>query len=42
MYKDEIIYAVWKNREAYAERHQHNLHAIVCDLQIVKTPIFKS
>ncbi len=33
MYKDEIISDVWKNREAYAKRHQHNLYAIVNDLQ---------
>ncbi len=33
MYEDEIISDVWKNREAYAQKHQHNLRAIVCDLQ---------
>jgi len=33
MYKDEIIAEVWKNREAYAKRHHHNLHEIVADLQ---------
>jgi hypothetical protein len=33
MYQDEIINEVWKNREAYARRHNHNLHEIVLDLQ---------
>jgi hypothetical protein len=33
MYEDEIISDVWKNREAYARKHKHNLHSIVCDLQ---------
>jgi len=33
MYEDEIISEVWENREAYALKHQHNLHSIVCDLQ---------
>ncbi len=32
-YEDEIIAKVWKNREAYASRHHHNLHEIVADLQ---------
>jgi hypothetical protein len=32
-YQDEIITEVWKNREAYASRHNHNLHEIVADLQ---------
>jgi len=32
-YQDEIIAEVWKNREAYAARHHHNLHEIVADLQ---------
>ena len=33
MYHDEIIAEVWKNREAYASRHHHNLREIVADLQ---------
>ena len=33
IYHDEIIDEVWKNREAYAMRHHHNLHEIVADLQ---------
>ena len=33
MYRDEIMAEVWKNREAYAKRHHHNLHEIVIDLQ---------
>jgi len=33
MYQDEIITEVWKNREAYAKRHHHNLHEIVIDIQ---------
>ena len=32
-YEDEIIAEVWKNREAYAARHHHNLREIVADLQ---------
>ena len=32
-YQDEIIAEVWKNREAYAARHHHDLHEIVADLQ---------
>lgn len=32
-YQDEIIAEVWKNREAYASRHNHNLREIVADLQ---------
>lgn len=34
MHKDEIIAEVWRNRDAYAEKHQHNLAAIVADLQM--------
>ena len=33
IYQDEIIVDVWKNREAYAGRHNHNLHEIVADLK---------
>ncbi len=33
MYEDEIIAEVWRNREAYAERHHHSLREIVADLQ---------
>ena len=33
MYQDEIISEVWKNREALAKRHNHNLHAIVVEMQ---------
>ena len=32
-YQDDIIAEVWKNRDSYAERHHHNLHEIVADLQ---------
>lgn len=34
MYRDEIIAEVWQNRDAYTERHQHNLAAMVADLQL--------
>ncbi len=34
MQKDEIIAEVWRNRDAYAEKHHYNLAAIVADLQI--------
>lgn len=33
MYQDEVIIEVWKNREAYARRHNHDLHKIVEDLK---------
>ncbi|MCH7920170.1 MAG: hypothetical protein IIC50_19570 [Planctomycetes bacterium] len=33
MYKDEIIAEVWRLRDAYVERHHHNLDEIVADLQ---------
>lgn len=33
MHKDEIIAVVWRNRGAYAEKHHHDLAAIVDDLQ---------
>lgn len=32
MYRDEIIEEVWKNREAYAASHNHDLTKIVDDL----------
>ncbi len=39
-YRDEIIEAIWKNREALAKRCHHNLHEIVLDLQQrQKTPL---
>lgn len=33
MYRDEILTEVWRVRDAYAARHNHNLHEIVVDLQ---------
>jgi len=33
MYKDEIIAEVWRNRDAYAREHHHDLREIVADLQ---------
>jgi predicted metal-dependent hydrolase len=33
MYQDEIIAEVWRNREAFAKRHHHNLHEIVLEIQ---------
>jgi len=33
MYQDEIIAEVWRNRDAYAEKHHHSLAEIVADLQ---------
>lgn len=33
MCKDEILAEVWCNRDAYAEKHHHNLDEIVKDLQ---------
>lgn len=33
MYQDEVIREVWKNKETYAGRHDHDLHRIVADLQ---------
>ena len=33
MYKDEIIEDVWRNRDAYAQEHHHDLNEIVADLQ---------
>lgn len=32
-YEDEIIAEVWKNRDAYAARHHHDLGKIVADLK---------
>lgn len=34
MHKDEIIAEVWRNRDAYAEKHHHSLAEIVADLQL--------
>ncbi|MBT3296652.1 MAG: hypothetical protein HN383_15395 [Verrucomicrobia bacterium] len=33
MYKDEIISEVWRNRDAYARKHNYNLDEIVADLR---------
>lgn len=33
MYKDEIIAEVWRNRDAYVEKHHHNLDEMLKDLQ---------
>jgi hypothetical protein len=33
MYKDEIIAEVWRNRDAYAQAHHHDLNEIVADLR---------
>jgi hypothetical protein len=33
MYRDKIIAEVWKNRDAYAAEHGHDLARIVADLQ---------
>jgi hypothetical protein len=33
MYTDEIIAEVWRNRDSYAEKHQHSLAEMVADLQ---------
>jgi len=33
MCEDEIIAEVWRNRDAYAEKHHHNLDEMVKDLQ---------
>lgn len=33
MYKDEIIAEVWRNRDAYAKKHHHNLAEMVADIQ---------
>jgi hypothetical protein len=33
MRKDEIIEEVWHNRDAYAQKHHHDLDEIVRDLQ---------
>jgi hypothetical protein len=32
MYSDEIIREVWRNRDAYVEKHHNNLKEIVADL----------
>jgi hypothetical protein len=33
MYSDEIISEVWRNRDAYVERHNHNLKQMIADLE---------
>ena len=33
MYQDEIIAELWRNREAYAAQHDHDLKKIVADLR---------
>ncbi len=33
MYKDEIIDEIWKNREAYAAKHHHDLTKMVLDIK---------
>jgi len=33
MYKDEIIAEVWRDRDAYVQKHHHDLDEIVRDLQ---------
>lgn len=32
MYKDEIITEVWANREAYVNKHSHDLRSIIKEL----------
>jgi hypothetical protein len=34
MYKDEIISEVWRIRDAYVEKHRHNLKQIIADLML--------
>jgi hypothetical protein len=33
MYKDDIITEVWRNRDTYARKHNHNIDEIVADLR---------
>ena len=33
MYKDEIIEELWANRKALVEKHDHDIDALVRDLQ---------
>ena len=33
MYKDEIIAEVWRNRDAFARQHHHNLNEMVAALR---------
>ena len=33
MYKDEIIAEVWKNRDAYAAKHNNDIARIAADLR---------
>ena len=34
MYKDEIIAEVWRNRDAYAKKHNYRLIDMVADLEV--------
>jgi|ABPR01.1.fsa_nt_gi hypothetical protein len=34
MYRDEIIAEVWRLREEYVARHNHDLSSIVADLKV--------
>jgi hypothetical protein len=33
MCKDEIMEEIWRNRDAYAQKHRHDLDEMVRDLQ---------
>ncbi len=33
MYSDEIINEVWKNRDSFTSKHNHNLAEIVAELE---------
>ena len=33
MYKDDIIAEVWRNRDAYARKHNYSLDEMVADLR---------
>ena len=33
IYKDEIISEVWRNRDAYVEKHEYDLKRIIFDLK---------
>lgn len=42
IYNDEIISEVWHNRDAYVEKHKHDLKQIIADLmKRQKKPHFK-
>ncbi len=34
MYKDEIIKELWKNRDSYTSKHNHNLAEMVAELEV--------